>query len=346
MISRFVLLVLPLLLLTVPAAAATGSHYVPRAGDLFHYSETINLGQGTGDYNGYTETTLISGSVGVTSVLPNGTESASYSNSDAWSNNSGAQESWTSSGTFTFSADSFLYVQGTDNQTGYVNPSVWFYMDNGLAPGSSFTVLNTPMDVVSTDTSYSLGAPLSEAVQTIYAEGNGSFVRNDVYGNFDATYNWKNYFDPSTGYIVGYLYTEQDSNSSGDGFTLTDQLYVTSTTYPLTAATAPASSSSSGSSVPYLLVGVVIAVVVIVVVVAWLLSRSRRPSNLPRHSGGGDIRYGPPPGAPPPIHLTPGGQPAVQQIVLRETVKVNCRYCGALIDTTAAACPNCGAPRT
>ncbi len=50
---------------------------------------------------------------------------------------------------------------------------------------------------------------------------------------------------------------------------------------------------------------------------------------------------------PPPasVNLIPGGQPAVQQIVIKETVKVPCRYCGTLMDSTATVCPQCGAPR-
>jgi rubrerythrin len=44
--------------------------------------------------------------------------------------------------------------------------------------------------------------------------------------------------------------------------------------------------------------------------------------------------------------LTPSGQPAVQQIIIKETVKVNCRYCGSLIDSTAETCPFCGATRS
>ncbi|MGA9839518.1 MAG: zinc ribbon domain-containing protein [Thermoplasmata archaeon] len=342
---RLLLVLLPFLLLAVPSAAATGaSHYTPQAGDGFHYTETILLGDGTGDYSAYTERTSINGTVGVTAVAANGTESASYSNSDSWSNSTGSASSWTSSGTFTFSAATFLYVQGTDNQTGYTNPSVWFYMDNTLGSGGQFVALNTPMTVESTDANYALGAPLSEDVATIYGEGSGSYERNDVYGVFTATYTWKEYLDPSTGYVVGYVYTEQDSNSSGDGFAITDALYVTSTTYPLTLANAPA--AGSGSTFPFLLVGVIVGAVVIILLVVWVVVRSRRGPSLPPHSAGGEVHYGPPPGAPPPIHLTPSGEPAVQQIVLRETVKVNCRYCNALIDSTASVCPNCGAPRT
>jgi hypothetical protein len=122
---------------------------------------------------------------------------------------------------------------------------------------------------------------------------------------------------------------------------------VTQTSYTLTPGTAPAS-SSGGSDNLWLTLGVILAVVVVIVVVIFVLAaRSRRRHPLPKHSGTGQVSYVPPPPGPPPpgIHLTPSGQPAVQQIVIKETVKVNCRFCGALIDSTVDKCPFCGAPR-
>ena len=87
---------------------------------------------------------------------------------------------------------------------------------------------------------------------------------------------------------------------------------------------------------------------VVIVVVALLLAVTRRRTRLPTHSARGQVNFTAPPVGPPPppISLTPAGQPPVQQVVIKETVKVNCRYCGQLIDTTAATCPFCGAPRT
>jgi hypothetical protein len=348
--ARWLVAVLPALLLLSPLAAAAGGHYIPQSGDRFHYYETIVLGSGTGDYYGYSENSYINGTLGVTAVAANGTETATYSSTDAWSNSTGSSQVTASSGSFTFSAATFLYVQGTDNQSGYTNPSVWFYINNSLPVGGAVTLLNTPSHVESTDYAYALGGSTSNEVKSIFTQGTGAFERDDVYGVFNATYTWNSYFDPSTGYIVGYSYTEEDSNGSGDGFSIVDSLSVTSTTYPLTSV-APASSSSGGGSGALELALIVGIVIIVVVVLLVILLRSRRPAALPQHSGRGNVGFGPPPampqmGAPPPVHLTPSGQPAVQQIVLRETVKVNCRYCGTLIDSTATVCPNCGAPRT
>jgi len=335
------------LLLLPSAVGATGARYYPAAGDKFTYSETATVTNGQGNYSGYTETGSYTGSITVTAVQPNLTESASYQASGTYQNSLGANYPWSESGTFTFSASTFLYVQGTDNQTGYVNPWVWFYTDNTLGPGESFTILNTPMNVVTTSFPFPMASSSTGYVATIFAEGNGSYQRNDAYGNFAASYNWKAYFDPSTGYIVGYVYTEVDTDATGDGFTYTDTLTDTSTTFPLTSAAAPSSGSSSSStpSFPWLVVVlVVVAVVVIVGVIAYALSRRKRPA-LARHptvpAPGTLPTYAP----PPPINLIPRDQPPVQQVVIRETVKVPCQYCGTLIDSTATVCPKCGATR-
>jgi hypothetical protein len=350
MIRRLLPLAALLLLLCLPAAAATGGHYIPQAGDSFHYYETIVLNDGMGNYSTYTENQFVNGSVTVTAVATNGTENASYQNSNSWRNVTGSYSNWNSAGTFTFSANSFEYVDGTDNETGYTSPIyVWFYMNNALAMGTSFSLLNSPFNVVSRNYSYDLAG--SRYVATVFAEGNGSYERNDDYGMFAATYNWKAYFDPGTGYIVGYVYTEHDTDGAGDGFTWTDTLYVTSTSYPLTPAAQPSQTSPDTTSYIDVLVAVVVVILVIVVVV-WLIVRSRRnrPRQLPQHAAAGNIGYGAPPppayapmGGAPPIHLTPSNQP-VPQVVLRETVKVKCRYCGNLIDVTDKVCPNCGAP--
>ncbi len=326
------------------------AHYTPAKGDRFAYNELITLTNGVGDYTGYTESQTINGSLGVTGVSPNGTESAYYYNIDYYVNNTPGSATYLSSGTFTFSASTFEYVNGTDGQTGYNGSNVWFYIDNSLGNGSGFNLLDTPFTVVSTDYDYHLGTAAGAYVTTIYAESSGTGVRDDVYGMFTYTYTWKMYFDPGTGYIVGYLYTEQDSNASGDGFLWTDQLTVTSTSYPLTPGAAPASGSGSsgGISTTTLVIVALVLVIVVVVIAALAISRSRRRTPLPRHSSTGAVSYAPPPmgPAPPPINLTPGGQPAVQQIVIKETVKVNCAYCGALIDSTVTKCPYCGATRS
>jgi hypothetical protein len=277
-------------------------------------------------------------------ITADGNVSAYYNFNETWTSSTSGTETENPSGDFTFSSASFLYINGTDNQTGYVNPTVWFCMDSSTPKGDNFTLLNTEMTVMSTDYSYYLPSQ-GRSVETIFAQGNSGYQRNDEYGQFTATYTWNAYFDPSTGYIIGYEYVEKDTNSSsGDGFTWTDNLYVTSTSYPLTAA--PASNSSEGISFPTQYIGYIAAAVIVIVIVAIIAYAISRRSRLPKHPSQPQ-QYSPPrPGPPPPdIDLTTK-QPPVQQIVIKEVVKVKCSYCGALIDSTAQVCPVCGAPRT
>ncbi len=348
----FAIILLFIGLFVAPVASA----YVPHVEDHFSYYEVTDLGSGTGDYTGYTEHATYNGVETINGVNTDGTVSAHYSYSYSWSNSSGTTETGNPSGDFTFSPTTFLYVNGTDDQTGYVNPTVWFVMDNSITVGGTFSLLNTEMTVISTNYSYYLPSQ-TRNVNVIFAQGQSSYERNDIYGQFSATYTWKVYFDPSTGYIVGYTYDEHDTTPSGTGFTYTENLYVTSTSYQLTAASpnstnveTPTPAASITITTPILIpnlayiVGAAIFLVAVVFIVVLILAISRSGrKTLPQHP----YQQMPPPPGPPPenFNLTPK-QPPVQQIVIKEVVKVKCRYCGALIDSTVETCPICGAPRT
>ena len=327
--------------LLCPTATATAARYTPRSGDGFHYAEVIRVGSGVGNYTGYTDITFINGSLTVTAVATNGTESASYANAQAWRDNQGGAQTAASSGNFTFSASSLHYVHGTDNQTGYVNPYVWFYIDNTLAIGAQFFLLNTPFIVQSRNASAPTTVSPSGYAEALLGLGTGAYQRDDAYGVFTANYTWAANFDPTSGYIVSYEYTEFDHDSRGDGFTYTDSFSVTQTSYPLVPTNAPPpppqAPAGQSSALP-LAIALVAFVVVIVVLVALVVARRNR---LPRHGMVPPTTAG---WTPPPLDF---GAPAsaAPQVVLRETVKVNCRYCGTLIDSTATACPKCGAPR-
>jgi hypothetical protein len=336
--SLFLVIVLSIFIAASPVFAA--ATYVPHHGDYFNYHEIESLGSGTGSYSGYTEQTVVDGKETIDSVDASGVVSATYSYSYTFSNSSGSTETGSQSGSYTFSSTDYYYINGTDDQTGYVNPTVWFLMDNSIPKGGTFTILNTQMTVESTGYSYNLPSQ-NRNVNAIFAQGTSSYERNDNYGQFTAAYTWKTYFDPNTGYIIGYEYVEHDTDPSGDGFTWTDNLYVTSTSYSLTAA---AAGGNSGYTLNIDLIAAIVLVIIVIVIIIIALSRRNRRS-LPKHSTQQEYF---PPSSPPPapqIDLTPKQSP-VQQIVIKEVVKVKCRYCGALIDSTATTCPVCGAPRT
>jgi hypothetical protein len=335
-------LVIALLFLSIVASPAhSTSSYTPHQGDYFTYHETIDVGNPQGNY-GYTEHQDINGTETMKQVYSNGTVATHYGYTWHLTNSSGLfTGNW--AGNFTYSSTTYYYIKGTDNQTGYVNPTVWFYIDNSVPKSGSFSILNTLMTVLDTNSSFFLTSQ-NRYVQSIHGQGPGSYYRNDAYGKFNAQYTWDAYFDPKTGYIIGYNYVETDRDNSGNGFTWTDVLWVTATSYSLATASAPPLNSNLSQLIFYALAIVGIFVFVIIVAVIALILRRR--GKLPQHAY--DYSRVPSPYAPPApqnIDLEPKQQPA-QQIVIKEVAKVKCKYCGALVDSTALVCPVCGGPTT
>jgi len=341
-----VMLFSSLLATAIAASSHPVSAYTPQKGDYFHYSETITVNNGQGSYTGYTDQTQVSGMEQMNSANES-TVSASYSLSYQYSSNQESSTSYSSSGKFTWSPNSFTYVNGTDDQVGYSKPTyVWFAMDPALPVGGTFYVLNTQFTVLSKNCSLQLPTKGNEYVQTIRTEGTRQYQRNDSYGVFTASYTWYEYFDPTTGYVVGYNYVEQDTGQyqgQAGSFTYTDDLYVTSTSYNLVLASASTSlTANAGSgSTPYLVYSAAfLAVVVIVAVVVYTATRRRgKDESLPKHP-----QYTPPPSTPVESKIDLGSKPS-EQVVIREVAKVNCKYCGTLIPSTADTCPYCGGPR-
>ena len=344
-----------LLATAIVANMHVASAYTPQKGDYFHYSETTTVGDGEGVYTGYTDQLETTGMEQMNSV--NGSVvSASYSYSYQYSNNEGSSTSSSSSGSYTWSSNTFTYENGTDNQVGiggitYSNPLyVWFAMNPSLSVGSTFYVLNTQFTVLSKN--YSLLLPgENRYVQTIQTEGTGQYQRNDSYGIFAASFTWNEYFDPSTGYIVGYHYLEQDNGKyqgQVGNFTYTDDLYVTSTSYSLIpASVTPTTSTTHQGGIPgfpfylsYVIAGLVVILFIVAVVAYTASTRIRKRESLPKHP------YTPssPPQTPFPSKIDLGSKPP-EQVVIRDVAKVNCKYCGTLIPSTADTCPYCGAPR-
>jgi len=346
------LLLFLLFLFSLVASVHPVAAYAPQKGDYFRYSETATINNGQGSYSGYSDQTSTTGMEEIKSV--NGSDVLSnYSYTYNFSNNQGNSTSGSKSGEFTWSTSSHTYVNGTDNQVGYTEPTyVWFAMDPSLPAGGSFSALNTHLTILSKNYSLQLPTEGGQYVRAVEAEGTGQYQRDDSYGVFSATYTWYEYFDPTTGYIIGYNYTEQDTGTfqgQAGSFTYSDTLYVTSTSYPLAAASAVSTTSTvtgEASPFPYLAVIVWVTVgVLLVAVVALALRRRRKGSSLPEHPPSP-----PPPTVPPPppapweSKVDLGSKPT-EQVVIREVAKVNCKYCGTLIPTTVDRCPYCGAPR-
>jgi hypothetical protein len=344
-----ILLLPSLLAMVIAANAVVVSAYSPQKGDSFSYSETITVNNGQGSYSGYTDQTMVSGVERVDSV--NGSVvSTSYSLSYQYSSSQGSSTSHSSSGSFAWSSSGFTYLNGTDDQVGYTQPLyVWFAMDTSVPVGGTFNSLNTQFTVLSKNYSLQLPTEGNRYVQTIEAEGTGKYLRSDSYGVFNASYTWYEYFDPATGYIVGYSYLEQDNGQyqgQPGGFTYTDDLYVTSTSYTLAQASAGGTTLTTTTTpvdmgtTPYVYYAVALLAVLVVALAVYAATRRGRKSEpLPKHS-----RYVPPPPMAGESRVDLGSKPP-EEVVIKEVAMVNCKFCGTLIPTTAQTCPHCGAPR-
>jgi len=343
--SPWLFTLLLLLLFAVVANVHPVSASSPQQGDYFRYSETTTVNNGQGSYTGYSDQTVTNGFEDVVSI--SGSDVQNYYNySYQFSNSQGNTTSGSKSGDFTWSTSTDTYVNGTDNQVGYTQPIyVWFAVNPSLSVGGSFWALNTQFTIQSRN--FSLFLPTEgRYVQTIEAQGTGEYQRNDAYGVFTASYTWYEYFDPTTGYIVGYNYSEQDTGSyqgQAGSFAYTDMLYVASTSYPLTTASAPATTTTAAAGasllIPYVEIIIPVVVVVLVVALVALAVRGRRHgTTLPEHAPP------PPPPAPWESKVDLGSKPT-EQVVIREVAKVNCKFCGTLIPTTVDRCPYCGGPR-
>ena len=334
--------------LAVAAIANSVYAYAPQSGDFFNYSETTTVNNGQNSYSGYTDQSQTTGMERMTGISGSNV-SATYSYSWQYSNNQGFSNSSSSSGSYTWSSSSFTYTKGTDHQVGYTNPIyVWFAMNPSLPTGGTFYALNTQFTVLSKNYSLQLPTEGNKYVQSIQAKGTGQYQRNDAYGLFTASYTWYEYFDPSTGYIIGYNYVEQDNGSyqgQAGSFTYTDNLYVTSTSYTLAPANPPPVNPLDTllALAPYLILAGV-AVVFVLGIAVYATRRRRRMDSIPEHPPSPATLQGAPPATPFESRIDLGSKPP-PQVVIRDVAKVNCKYCGTLIPTTADTCPYCGGPR-
>ena len=200
-------------------------------------------------------------------------------------------------GNFTYSSITFLYLNGTDNQTGYDNPYVWFLMNTSIPTGGTFFLLNTEMTIISKDQSYFLISEEPEQLTQRLLQAVSSYERNDEYGVFNAAYTWNAFFDPSTGYIIGYTYTEHDSDGDGNGFAYTDSPLVNSTSYHLSDATVSGTVGGDPGFGPYLVyIAVVVLVLVVLGIIVYALSgRPEKPfrnthPDMGRRTNNGQVR--------------------------------------------------------
>jgi ribosomal protein S18 acetylase RimI-like enzyme len=223
----FTLLVAPNVRAQAPQANTTDI----APGQWFAFTYDIYLDNGVGNYSGYTEQTLEQYRYTVLSVV--GTN-VTMNGSGTWqySNNNGGSSSGTWAETFSFDSATRLYTWGFDVLGNYTKPYVWFWVPTPLSAGETVRILSSNYTVQSLSSDAWLGAIPVPRVGALL-QTSGSYIRDDDYGGFEATWTDMYWFDPRSGYVIGEVYTEQDSNGLGDGFRWREIATVTSSSYPI-----------------------------------------------------------------------------------------------------------------
>lgn len=220
-------------LLATPAvrAAPSSDPRDPTAGEWFAFSYDIYLDNGAGNYSGYTEQTLENYRYDIESVV--GSNVTVFGHGTwTYSNNSGGSSSggWTE--TFSFSDTTRKYLWGFDVNGTYTDPSVWFWIPAPVQVGEELPILDANYTVTSLRSDVWQGTvPVPDV--GIELQASGAYTRDDDYGIFSASWDDSYWFDPSTGLLVGEVYTEQDSNAAGDSFRWREIAAVTSSSYPI-----------------------------------------------------------------------------------------------------------------
>ncbi len=178
---------------------------VPQAGDSFEYDYSTSVSNGGGAYYGYSDSLTAHYRYSVQSVVGDtvvmlGTGSWNYHDSN------GLDQSGTDTYDPVFSIASRQYISGIDvNLTGPA--SVWFWIPTNVTVGQVVGVLDEQLTVTSLSATVWIGAFPHSAV---LLSGAGTYVRDDEYGVYTATFQDQYYFDRSSGYIVSEVYTEHD----------------------------------------------------------------------------------------------------------------------------------------
>ncbi len=246
-----VALVLPLVLSAAVRAAS------PSAGDFFEYDSTSNVSNGGQAYYGYTDSLTAHYRYSVESVS-GGNVTMLGTGSWHYQDSSGLDQSGTDTYHPVFSLATREYLSGIDvNLTGPV--SVWFWVPTDVAVGQVVYVLDEPLTVISLSTTWWQGA-LPRSV--VLLEGSGSYVRDDAYGVYNATYRDQYYYDRATGFVVAETYVEHDVGSwqgMAASFDYSAKISITSSSYalPLDLVTF----ASIYLAIPAALVLVVVAVI-------------------------------------------------------------------------------------
>ena len=158
------------LLLVVPGLYIASARD-PRSGDAFEYDHNIYLDRGTGEYDGYSETTRAHSTYRVLSTSgDNSTVLAPGSWS--WQASDGNRQSGMLDVQISFSVTTRRYLAGIDVEGNYSDPAVWFWISTPAVAGQVHHILDDDLTVaIEIDGDDLLRAPVGEPATVIVPPG-------------------------------------------------------------------------------------------------------------------------------------------------------------------------------
>lgn len=200
----------------------------------FDYVYNWNLTGTGGYYEGYAETLKADGHYIIDFNYDDTYANVTAQVSWTWTENYyGTTQSNIDYYIFSYSLIDGAYIWGTDqdvlNTTGL---NVWFHIPGGIH-ATNYFLLDISFEVLDGLHTIWVGHLMPFLGKQLYRTGN--YVRDDVYGNFDANYEVSDFFTPD-GYYIGEIYTEYDQGYDGDTslwseFRIDSFIYVTSSNY-------------------------------------------------------------------------------------------------------------------
>ncbi len=188
---------------------------------------------GTGGwYEGYTETFRATGHyiIDFNGNYANVTTRVSWT----WEENYyGYFESDIDNYIFSYSLIDGSYIWGTDQEDlDTTGMNVWFHIPGGIE-ASTYFLLDISFEVLEGYHNIWVGHLMPFLGNKLYRTG--SYVRDDIYGTFDANYEVSDYFTPD-GFLIGEIYTEFDDGYDLDTgywsqFQLNSVIFITSANY-------------------------------------------------------------------------------------------------------------------
>jgi GNAT superfamily N-acetyltransferase len=110
--------------------------------------------------------------------------------------------------------------------------NVWFHIPGGIK-ASQYDILDTTYNVLSGEHLIWAGNLMPFSGRKLHSEG--TYFRDDIYGEFDADYKVDNFFTQQ-GYLIGEIYTEVDDGHDRDTgywskFKINSYVFITSSSY-------------------------------------------------------------------------------------------------------------------